>query len=341
MKINDFYKKNSGIFLFITNIILFIIFIIVQDPFHLLSKVLENAPKLLKLDYKEIKEIVIDYPDKKVKYTITNITQNQDKDKKFKNVEDFINQTEWQLQIHNNQNLEKYPIDKYNLKDLLETLMDIKKYYSLPDNSENRTIAGISENSPEIRIKTKNKEEIIKIGSVSVRNNSTYIIYDKENNIYQIDNNLKSKTGYEDIYYFRNHQFLDIDKNKIEKLIINYKNNRFTYAKTANDWQLIEPKPEKLQYSSMEGIVEEIINFKATKFYNEKNPMYKNWENMNIKMQIFMNSGTMESSNSIELQILAKKDYVKYLIFYNNQYYEVSAYRIEDLLEPEKLIEKK
>ncbi|GIX42042.1 MAG: hypothetical protein KatS3mg129_1775 [Leptospiraceae bacterium] len=333
----EYLKKNPGLSLFVLNIFLFVLFIIINDPFHLISKTYESAPKILNLELNEIQDIIIQFPDKKREYhlKLTEMYKN-----KNHTIEDFIKNTNWKLIIKENQKSEEYEIDKENLKEFLETLKELKRYYALPDTAENRTIAGINNNSSKIIIKYKNdKKDILKIGFVSIRNNSSYIQLNNEDKIYQVENNLKLKSGFEDIYYFRNHQITNFDKDKLQKIIVYYNNKRIIYAKTGKEWQLLEPKPANLQNSSMEGILDEINHLKATQFYNDENPLNKDWEILNLKIELEI-SREMESPSKEILNFIAKKDYVKYLLQYKNQYYEISVYRIEDLLEPEKLIEK-
>jgi|GEM_PF-2589515 hypothetical protein len=326
-------KKNLGLSLFVLNLLLFLVFLFLNDPFHLLSKTYEKAPKLLDLRLSEIQKIRITFPDKSLEYQIEILNAPT----KFKNLEEYIQNLSGRVII----NQQEYELDKENLKSFIETLQDLKRYYEIPDTQENRSMAGINEKSAKIIIEYKNqKQDELKIGYVSIRNNSSYVQLNKENKIYQVEYNLKIKSGYEDVDYFRNHSIFNIDKNKVQKIALSYKNNRYVYAKAAKDWQLIEPKPAKLQNTAMEGIVEEIVNFKATKFYNTQKPQDKDWEALNLTIELDI-SQDLEATKKEIFMILGRKSYVKYLVLYKDNYYEVSAYRIEDLLEPDKLIEKK
>jgi len=327
------FKKNIGLYLFILNILLFFVFFLLNDPFQLLSKTYEKAPKLLDLKLSEVQKIRIIFPDKSLEYQI----EIMDAPTKFKNLDEYIQNLSGKVII----NQQEYEIDKENLKSFIETLQDLKRYYEIPDTQENRSMAGINEKSAKIIIEYKDqKQDELKIGFVSIRNNSSYVQLNKENKIYQVESNLKIKSGYEDMDYFRNHSIFNIDKNKVQKITLIHKNSRYVYAKAAKDWQLIEPKPEKLQNTAMEGIVEEIVNFKATRFYNTQKPQDKDWEALNITIELDI-SQDLEATKKEIFMILARKSYVKYLVQYKDNYYEVSAYRIEDLLEPNKLIEKK
>jgi hypothetical protein len=337
MKFIENIKKNLGLSLFILNIILLFIFIIINDPFKLFSSTYEKAPKVFNFNLNDIQKISIKFPDKNIEYEL----YINDSINKIKNIDEFIKNINGKFILMKDQNKEEYEIDKNRLKEFLETLIELKRYYALPDTSENRSIAGINDQSAKITIFYKNKkQDILKIGYVSIRNNSSYIQFNQEDKIYQVENNLKLKAGYEDIYYFRNHQILNLEKDKIQKITIISPNKRIVYAKAAKDWQLLEPRPASLQNSAMEGILDEIVNFKANQFYNQNKPLDKNWDNFNIKIELDI-ANQMDMPTKEIIHILGKKDYVKYLVEYNKQYYEVSAYRIEDLLEPEKLIETK
>lgn len=338
MNFVSLYKKNIGLSLFITNIVLFLIFLIVIDPFKIINKTFESAPKVLDIKLQDLKEIQIEFPDKKINYTIS-IIEKEKKENKKNDIKEFINNIKGKVKIISN-TTEEYDLDIDNFKSFLETMIDLKKYYYLPDNNENRNTAGINEQSSNIKFILKDNKEIqLKVGATSIRNNSSYVLLNTEDKIYQVEGNIKLKAGYDDIFYFRNHKMLDIDKTKVERLVLITKNQRrFVYAKTGNDWQLLEPKPAKLQYSAIDGILDEIINLKANRFLLQKIDA-KEWENFNLLMEIYVNED-LQNSNKYTLEISGKKDYVKYLLKYNNNYYEVSAYRIEDLIEPEKLMEK-
>lgn len=337
MNLIAMYKKNLGLSLLTTNIILFLIFLVVIDPFKIINRTFQSAPKLLNLKLQEIKEIQIRFPDKKIQYTIY-ISEKQKKDYKKDDLKEFINNLQGKVKIESN-TIEEYELDLDNFKSFLETFLELKKYYYLPENNENKSIAGINEQSSIVKFILKNQQEIqLKVGATSIRNNSSYVLLNNDDKIYQVEGNLKLRAGYEDKYYFRNHKILNLEKTKIERLVLLSKNQRFVYAKAGNDWQLLEPKPAKIQYSSLEGILDEIINLKANRFLTQ-NEQEKEWEKFDLTMEIYVTE-TLQNANKLTLEIMGKKDYVKYLVKYNNNFYEVSAYRIEDLIEPEKLIEK-
>ncbi|MCS7205870.1 MAG: DUF4340 domain-containing protein [Leptospiraceae bacterium] len=338
MKFFEIYKKNLGFSLFITNVFLFFLWMLIQDPFHLLSKAFEPSSEILKFDYKNLQNILIEFPDKGLKYTLENQSQLTS-EKNIKTLDDFLKQTDWKFTLSDlktNQK-EEYTIDKDNLKSFIETLLEAKQYYHLPLNSENQKLTGIHENSAKIQIQyTNQKQDILTIGNVSVRNNSSYVVLNDEKKIFQVEGNLKTKSGYDDKYYFRNHKILTIEKDKIEKIIVEHNNQRYTYAKASTDWQILEPRPEKIG-TSIEGILDEIANLKATTFYNFQKPQEKDLEEWNVTFQIFI-SQPNQPPQIEKLEFFAKKDYVKFYLKHKDQYYQVSAYRIEDLLEPQKLV---
>lgn len=337
MNLISIYKKNLGFSLFVTNIVLFLIFLIVIDPFKIINRTFQTAPQLLDINLKDLQKIYIDFPDKNVKYTIT-ITEKQKKDYKKNDIKEYINHIYGKVMIES-YTVEEYDLDLDNFKNFLETMIDLKKYYYLPDTTENRSIAGINDKSSIIKFVLKNNQEVrLQIGSTSIRNNSSYVVLEKDDKIYQVEGNLKLKAGYDDIFYFRNHKIFQIDKTKIQRIVLRYKNQRFVYAKAGSDWQLLEPKPAKIQFSSLEGILDEMVNLKANRFL-EKNIDIKEWENYNLSIEIYT-SEDLQNENKYVFEVAGKKDYVKYLLKYNNNNYEVSMYRIEDLVEPEKLIAK-
>lgn len=339
MNLIEIYKKNLGLTLLITNIVLFIIFVLIQDPFSIFSKTYEKAPKLLSIDLNQIDKIEIEIPEKNLKYQIQKIAQKKEK---FKDLNEFIENTDWNYLLIQKDKKENYNIDKENLKNFLEELMGLKKYYSITKNPENDGITGISEQSPRILLYFKgNLKYDIFVGNTSLRNQTSYVYPKNDDKIYQIEGNLKSKFGYEDIYYFRNHKLLNIDKQKISKLNIILPNKTILYSKTGSDWQTLQPKPEKLQTTSFEGILEEITNIKANRFYGLNLPK-EELEKLKFQIEIYYNeTEDMGNLKKEILEIMGKKDYVKYFIKFNNEFYEVSLYKIEDLLEPNKLIEKK
>lgn len=333
------YKKNLGFSLLITNIILFIILVLIQDPFSIFSKTYEKAPKLLSIDLSQIDKIEIEITEKNLKYQIQKIAQKKEE---FKDLNEFIENTDWTFTLFQKDKKENYTIDKENLKNFLEELINLKKYYYIAKNPENDGITGISEQSPRIFLYFKgNLKYDIFIGNTSLRNQTSYVYLRNDDKIYQIEGNLKSKFGYEDIYYFRNHKLFNIDKQKIFKLNVILPNKTILYSKTGSDWQTLQPKPEKLQASSFEGILEEITNLKANRFYGLNLPK-EELEKLKFQIEIYYNESENIGTQKKEiLEIIGKKDYVKYFIKFNNEFYEVSLYKIEDLLEPEKLIEKK
>lgn len=343
MSILQFYKKNPGLALFFTNIVLFLFWVVVLDPFSLKKKFFEPENLVLKLDYKSLKKITIEFPEQMTAYTLTNtaeVTGNTSEAKEIKTIEDFLNQTQWKFRLENRKNstVEEYDADRDNLKNLIETLTELKHYYYLPANNENRSHAGLLKPAIFIRIETDKKQQELVVGNVSLRNNSSYVMLKDGEYIFQVEENLKTKTGFEDPYYFRNHRILSLQKDKIEKMIVETPAKRYTYIKAGQDWQILEPKPEKIS-TTIEGILDEISNLKATVFYNKEKPRDKEMETWNTKIQVFISQQNEPPKIEI-LEFLGKKDYVKFYLKYKDDYYQVSAFRIEDLLEPEKLIQK-
>ncbi|MFN3603874.1 MAG: DUF4340 domain-containing protein [Leptonema sp. (in: bacteria)] len=336
MKFLKLYKNNLGLSLFLTNIILFIVFLVLRDPFSIFSKTYDKAPNLITIDPNRFNKIEIEQKDKKITYELI---KKDSKERKFKNLEELIENTEWSFLLKRENKNEEFSVDKENLKNLLNEILNFKKYYYLEKNLENEISTGIKNSNLKIQLfYDQNSKLTITVGLSSIRNNTTYIVLDNEDKIYQIEGNLRTRLGSDEIYYFRNHKIIHLDKPKITKVLVSNKN--IVYAKTGNEWQTLQPKPEKLQSSFFEGILDEIVNLKVNTFYGKDLPKDA-FEKFQIILEFYIQEENLGETKKEVLEILGKKDYVKYLIQWKDEFYETSLYRIEDLLEPEKLTEKK
>lgn len=337
MKLLKLYKENLGLSLLFTNFLLFIAYLFLRDPFFLFSKTYEKAPNLLYLDWNQIDQIEVEIQDKKINYVLKKINQKKEN---IKDLKAFLEHTEWNFFLKIDNKEEQYSLDKDNFKNLLEELTSFKKYYYLERNTENEILSGIQNSSLKIRLFYNQKlYSTLTVGYTSIRNNTTYVSLNNEDKIYQVEGNLKTKIGYDDMYYFRNHSILNLEKQKLSKIII--PNKKIHYSKTGNDWQTLQPNPEKLQSVTFEGIIDEILNIKVTKFY-DTNPPKEKMEKFDIALELYFSEENQLGETKKEvIEFIGKKDYVKYVFKYNQQFYEASLYRIEDLLEPEKIIEKK
>ncbi len=337
MRILNFYKENLGISLFSTNLILLVIYFLLHDPFFIFSKTYEKAPTLLKIDWNQLDQIQIEFLDKKIQYHLKRTNQKKEK---FKDQKEFLENTEWTFSLLKENLQQEYDIDKDNFKNFLEELTNLKKYYYLEKTPENDVLSGIQSSSIKIRIFYNQKLfYTLTLGYASIRNNTTYVNLNNEDKIYQVEGNLKTKIGYDDTNYFRNHIILDIDKQKLVKIII--PNQNLHYSKTGSDWQTLQPKPEKLQTVAFEGILQEISRLKVSKFFDQNLPK-ETFEKFNVIIELyFTEENQLGELRKEVIEFIGKKDYIKYIFKYKGNYYEASLYRIEDLLQPEKLIEKK
>jgi hypothetical protein len=253
----------------------------------------------------------------------------------------------WQMTRQIGGKQDSLPADRERIKELFAAVERAKRVYSIPVNAENEKTAEISaDQSGRSRctavsfVSESGKTTKLCIGKSSLRGNDSYVRVNDENEIYIVEENLKTAVGAGEPDFFRNRRLLpDIARDSITAIGASSPGRQVQLLHSAQKWQMTSPMPAAVNMTQMNLLLGDLLDLKAVSFPAEIPKDLDRKKAFDLEIQYKSN---MVDSQTIKLSVLGQKDFSSYIVRDSSgTLAEITSMYLADLLDPaEKLMEK-
>ncbi|MCE9598004.1 MAG: DUF4340 domain-containing protein [Spirochaetia bacterium] len=335
-------RTNPGLSLLGANLGLLIIWLVIQDPLGVIKTGYAGASPVLRASESLVTSVEIENPEKGslLKLNRKEIIQGDPKEKKEP-------QYSWEFVRTVNGKTDVFAADRDRVRDLFSSIEKAKRYYSISRTPENEKVAEMTKDSEgrltclQIRLGMENgKTGKLYIGKSSLRGNDSYIRVDDENDIYIVEENLRTTSGGGDVDFFRNRRiFPEFAKDSVMQVNATVGGKQIQLSRSGNIWQMISPVPAALNASEMNLLLSDILDWKAIAFPQQPAADLDRKKAMTLEI---VQKPNMTDSRIFKFEVLGQKDYSSYVIRdEKGTLYEVTAVYLSHLYDPqEKLVEK-
>lgn len=160
-----------------------------------------------------------------------------------------------------------YKGDNSNITSMLDSVVTAK-FTEKVENSSKLEDFGLKEPRITLAIKTPEGDKIIKVGDDSPTNSSTYVMRDKDPNVYLFPTSVFYGLN-KKLTDLRDKTIIKLDKELISSLELKNNNGNFLLSKKGTDWELNTPKPYKADNSKVEELFSKLQDEKITDFVDE------------------------------------------------------------------------
>ncbi len=231
-----------------------------------------------------------------------------------------------------------YQADAERMRELLRVLTSMRSQYSLPLEGEARATYQLGNDAVRLTIEEDGDRRVLLIGKASQRSNSTYVLVEGQDEIHEVDVNLRSRLGSGDELYFRNRDILpsDLNTGNVSSLAYLEPGLSVRMARAGSEWQMVEPHPGKLRDDMFRPILDDILRWKARSF---PDAIPADARREPARIELTYQKGSTEPG-VVQLDIEAVGEGGIYYVRYNDTLYAVSSYYLEDLKSPESLLDR-
>lgn len=341
MQMIQWIKKNPGAALFSGNIVLFGVWILLQDPFGLSNLLFASRNRVVRLDFSRVTAIEVRSSERQ---SVVRMERGARLPGEEKSDKPAVYQ--WNMTRQVAGKTDSLAADRDRIKDLFAALERARRAYSMPLSPENERTAEINADSSgaprcTVLILTQEggKSAKLCIGKSSLRGNDSYVRADEENDIYIVEENLKTAVGAGDPDFFRNRRLLpDMERDMITAISTSGP-RPVQLVHAAQKWQMTSPVPAAVNASQMSLLLGDLVDLKAAAFLTEVPKDLDRKKAFELTLQFKSN---MVDAQIYKLSVLGQKDFSAYVVRDpSGQLAEVTSMYLADLLDPEeKLIEK-
>ena len=221
-KVKNFTSHNTALSLALTNLVLALFAILVNDPFSWFEKRYSDADPFFSVAHRNITSFKIS--SARSGFTLVQTSANN-----------------WAV----TENGTTVSADAEKTKDLLTTILNARKFTKVASGREKFPEFGLD---LPISVEVFSQGQslgILKIGSVTPRGNYTHVVFNDSEDIYQAENNLKNSLGRGEPGFFQNKKVMptiEADKfSKIEIAFANQPSQSFVIERLNNKWQISSP----------------------------------------------------------------------------------------------------
>lgn len=343
-------KQYPGATVLTANILLALIWFLNANP--LLKSGYAGADSLIDTDEDDISKIEILDPDNQGK--IVRLirgekkplkSQSPKKDAIVADTEKKQLQYRWHFEISANEKTERFGADLDRVRDLLRDLENTRDYYAIERTpGKDRELSMGTDNAGRfagIQIKIwdnpNQNPESLYIGKTSARGNQSFVRLNESNEIYVAEINLRSATGSNEPYYFRNRQVLPDNIQLAQVVQIEARNDQadlnVLLGKTDKTWMLQSPVNIPADGSLVQAMLREILDWKATGFPTAMPTDIDIERSMQLSIY-FKQAGNLTDQAVLHMDIKARKDLSsEYFVQIqgNEQIYRIASTYLADL----------
>lgn len=338
----DIILKNPGLSLLGANAFLLVLLVLTYNPFGIGSY--ERSRSILQADKGKIQAITLRYGDG------TSVSLERTTEVWPPRKESVPDPTgsgkakaeveyHWRLSASSQKETLTYAADRERVRDLLSALDGMRRFYDMPATEENRKKFEIGDRSPSVSVRDDSgKEVVFRIGLTAARSDSSYLMVEGDSSIYQIETNLRPRLGVGDMSFFRDRSVLpaDLTGDSLASIAILFPKHTVRIAKAGSEWQMIEPTPGKLRDDMLRPLLEDLVGWKARSFPAKLPDGIKREPG---RIEITYHRGSTDPG-VVQVEMEGSKDFGSYFVRIGGTLYEISSYYLEDLKDPEKLLDR-
>jgi len=213
-----FDMNNINIRLLAINKVLFVVAVLLADPFHFFESTYESSPKLLKIKSKaDIKEVKISGTE--------NGTINLNK-----------SDSGWAVSME--QQKQEYPAVGNRIDAALDTILDMRKFYEVTSNKDKHVEFQVNDTNLKLELTANNKTYTVYIGKQGASYNTSLVRIKDDSTVYSVKGNLRSDWN-QNLDYFRVKKLFQISKENIQEVTATGAKNFHITSAPNNGWNLI------------------------------------------------------------------------------------------------------
>jgi hypothetical protein len=225
----NFIKKNLAFTLTTSNLVLFALVILIQDPFNIFTKTYSKAKPFFQADKNLITKMVV--------------TKMDEADKSFS----LLNEGGvWSLTLKTS--TVQLPVEIEKVNALIQSLYNARRFTIVTNSVDKRKDYGFD--SDEIRVEVFAKDKVtfgtMYVGSVAPRGSFTHVRFEDEKEIYSVEENLKTSLGRGKFDHFIDKKFTPTGISSAEIQEVTVKNEKqepvYSLKKNGEEWKQVEPK---------------------------------------------------------------------------------------------------
>lgn len=325
-KFTDFIQSNKAFSIVALNLVLVLLVIPFKDPFGLFVKSYEKANPFFEINQSEISKITVE----KVKEP-DEIQTLQKKD------------GEW---IVSTKNKKTFQADSKKVDDLIHSILKAKKFTIVTSSKDKAIEYGFGDDEQKIEIFDAANKSIgyLSIGSVSPRGSNTHVKWKDSNDIYLVEDNLKSVTGRGDSKFFINKKIVPdgVEVEQIHQVTLSYaksEDDGYIILKDKEKWMMQKPKTGEITKDDMNIVLPRLVGLNADDVIAEDISLEGLDTENNFQLH-FSYKGKLGTSREIKLICIGtdKEDEYYYIKKENSDtIYKLSDYKLKSVLdfEPE------
>lgn len=321
----EFVSNNIALTLTASNIIFLFLILLIKDPFELRSNNYEKAESFFSQNSSQVTTVVLE----KTKVA----------DSKFELVKGT---EEWSVVAKG----KKLPADKEKVDTLLKSLYNARKYTVVSSSKEKADEFGFNEDEIKIEVFQNDKSiGYLLVGSVSSSDGtSSHIKWKDSDDIYLIEENLKTATNRADFTFFVNKKVSPqgISSEEIIGVTLKKAGSNYEIKKTTN-WNLESPAKGEIANEDMSTILSRLSSITADDIVLDESILAGLEQNpFELKVDFKSKEGIPKSYTLLSAGIDKKNN--NFYVRKNNEVsvYKLNEYTIKSILEfkPETLIKK-
>lgn len=336
-------RKNPGLSLLGANVSLLIFWLLIQDPLGVIKTGYSGARPVMRASESLITSVEVENPEKRslLKLTRKELITLDPKEKKEP-------QYNWEFTRTVGGKTETFAADRDRVRDLFASIEKAKRYYSIARTPENERAAEMLTDNEgrltcmQIRLGLENgKTARLYIGKSSLRGNDSYIRVDDENEIYIVEENLRTTSGGGDADFFRNRRvFPEIAKDSVFEVRTIIGGRQMLLKRSGGTiWQMMTPVAAAINTSEMNLLLNDVLDWKAIAFPLQ--PAADLDRKKAMTLEVMYKPNTVEEK-VLRFEILGQKDYSSYVVRDEKGIlYEITSVYLSHLYEPqERLMER-
>lgn len=324
-KIFSFIKENNAYSITIANLFLILILLITKDPFELRSNTYEKAKPFLSANLSQVTKIELE----KTKL------QNS----KFELVKESDS---WSIKKDGKQ----IPADGDKIESLIKSFLNAKKFTLVSSSKEKNDEFGFNED--ELKIEFFNANSSIGyfyIGNSGKDGKNSNVKFKDSNDIFLVEDNLKSHTGRGDINHFFNKRISPIDLNNDSFISIELESSSNSYKINKNTvWNLDSPQKGEISTEDMNTTLNKLTSMNADDILLDES-LVRNLESNSFSIRVnFKDKDSVPKIFTIQSVGFDRKNNAYYVRKNNERtIFKLSEYAIKSILDwkPSKLVKQK
>ncbi|MDX1960774.1 MAG: DUF4340 domain-containing protein [Leptospiraceae bacterium] len=317
-KIKHWITENIALSITSANVILLLVLFINKDPFDLLVRTYEKSPSFFKIDEQNITKILI------------------------KRQGDEISQKEllkeslgWKLQFKGR----KFIAEEDRTKQFIKAILGAKKFNIVSSSKEKSKEFG-TEGIDAFEIQVYNSKESLGkliIGNTITGGNGTNVRWNDGDDIFLVEENLKSFFGRGEDDFFINKKFTPstVSSSNLNSVkLVSGNEVKYLLNRNGENWELSLPKKLSIAKEKLNDLLNKIISLNADEVIYEENKLPA-LTSINFELELKYKKETDLIENTVMLKFIGKDEKSKsyYLSSIPEQVlYRLNEYQVKEIL---------